>query len=108
MHPTYLYLLLFSFQTLYKTQIRELKEECDEKNKLYKDAEQQIDEYQKDRCEFIYWITRIETLHQETVRVHLGLNWNWIFLIRFKRKHNTTVKELNKMKWQKHASLNWN
>lgn len=54
MHPTYLYLLLFSFQTLYKTQIRELKEECDEKNKLYKDAEQQIDEYQKDRCEFIY------------------------------------------------------
>uniref|UniRef100_A0A6Q2XUV6 non-specific serine/threonine protein kinase n=1 Tax=Esox lucius TaxID=8010 RepID=A0A6Q2XUV6_ESOLU len=28
------------FSTLYKTQVRELKEECDEKNKLYKDMQQ--------------------------------------------------------------------
>lgn len=37
------------FQTLYKTQIRELKEECDEKNKLYKDAQQRLEEYQEER-----------------------------------------------------------
>ncbi|XP_046905782.1 rho-associated protein kinase 2-like isoform X5 [Hypomesus transpacificus] len=37
------------FTTLYKTQIRELKEECDEKNKLYKDAQQRLEEYQEER-----------------------------------------------------------
>ncbi|KAK2856137.1 hypothetical protein Q5P01_004872 [Channa striata] len=37
------------FTTLYKTQIRELKEERDEKNKLYKEAQQQLAEYQDER-----------------------------------------------------------
>uniref|UniRef100_A0A6Q2YM19 Rho-associated protein kinase 2 n=1 Tax=Esox lucius TaxID=8010 RepID=A0A6Q2YM19_ESOLU len=32
------------FSTLYKTQVRELKEECDEKNKLYKDMQQSLQE----------------------------------------------------------------
>ncbi|XP_061667989.1 rho-associated protein kinase 2-like [Syngnathoides biaculeatus] len=37
------------FTTLYKTQIRELKEECDEKNTMYKEAQQRLGEYQEDR-----------------------------------------------------------
>uniref|UniRef100_A0A8C7R0P6 non-specific serine/threonine protein kinase n=1 Tax=Oncorhynchus mykiss TaxID=8022 RepID=A0A8C7R0P6_ONCMY len=37
------------FTTLYKTQIRELKEECDERNKLYKDILQRLEEYQEER-----------------------------------------------------------
>ncbi|XP_056150984.1 rho-associated protein kinase 2-like [Lampris incognitus] len=37
------------FTTLYKTQIRELKEECDERNKLYKEARQRLEEYQEER-----------------------------------------------------------
>uniref|UniRef100_A0A673JDZ1 Rho-associated protein kinase 2 n=1 Tax=Sinocyclocheilus rhinocerous TaxID=307959 RepID=A0A673JDZ1_9TELE len=32
------------FSTLYKTQVRELKEECEEKNKLYKDMQQSLQE----------------------------------------------------------------
>lgn len=32
------------FSTLYKTQVRELKEECEEKNKLYKDIQQNLQE----------------------------------------------------------------
>ncbi|XP_076021402.1 rho-associated protein kinase 2-like isoform X2 [Genypterus blacodes] len=37
------------FTTLYKTQVRELKEECDERNKLYKEAQQRLEEYQDER-----------------------------------------------------------
>ncbi|XP_054474136.1 rho-associated protein kinase 2-like isoform X1 [Anoplopoma fimbria] len=37
------------FTTLYKTQIRELKDECDERNKLYKEAQQRLAEYQEER-----------------------------------------------------------
>ncbi|KAM4600721.1 rho-associated protein kinase 2-like [Polymixia lowei] len=37
------------FTTLYKTQIRELKEECDERNKLYKDAQQRLEEFNEER-----------------------------------------------------------
>ncbi|XP_027895836.1 rho-associated protein kinase 2-like isoform X6 [Xiphophorus couchianus] len=37
------------FTTLYKTQIRELKDECNEKNKMYKEAQQQLAEYQEER-----------------------------------------------------------
>uniref|UniRef100_A0A3P8ZQH5 Rho-associated protein kinase n=1 Tax=Esox lucius TaxID=8010 RepID=A0A3P8ZQH5_ESOLU len=37
------------FSTLYKTQVRELKEECDEKNKLYKDMQQSLQEFQEER-----------------------------------------------------------
>nr|XP_023829330.1 rho-associated protein kinase 2 [Salvelinus alpinus] len=37
------------FTTLYKTQNRELKEECDERNKLYKDIQQRLEEYQEER-----------------------------------------------------------
>ncbi|XP_045067302.1 rho-associated protein kinase 2 [Coregonus clupeaformis] len=37
------------FTTLYKTQIRELKDECDERNKLYKDIQQRLEEYQEER-----------------------------------------------------------
>ncbi|XP_041661527.1 rho-associated protein kinase 2-like isoform X2 [Cheilinus undulatus] len=37
------------FTTLYKTQIRELKDECDEKNKLYKEAQQRLAEYEEER-----------------------------------------------------------
>lgn len=36
-------------QTLYKTQVRELKEECEEKNKLYKDVQQSLQEQQEER-----------------------------------------------------------
>uniref|UniRef100_A0AAY4A7J1 non-specific serine/threonine protein kinase n=1 Tax=Denticeps clupeoides TaxID=299321 RepID=A0AAY4A7J1_9TELE len=35
--------------TLYKTQVRELKEECEEKNKLYKDMQQALQELQEER-----------------------------------------------------------
>ncbi|XP_054910519.1 rho-associated protein kinase 2-like isoform X2 [Poeciliopsis prolifica] len=37
------------FTTLYKTQFRELKNECDEKNKMYKEVQQQLAEYQEER-----------------------------------------------------------
>ncbi|KAM8725579.1 rho-associated protein kinase 2-like isoform 2-T2 [Acanthopagrus schlegelii] len=37
------------FTTLYKTQIRELKDECDEKNKLVKEAQQRLAEYEEER-----------------------------------------------------------
>ncbi|XP_051909570.1 rho-associated protein kinase 2-like isoform X3 [Hippocampus zosterae] len=37
------------FTTLYKTQIRELKEECDERSTLYKEAQQRLEEYQEER-----------------------------------------------------------
>uniref|UniRef100_A0AAQ4NQQ9 Rho-associated protein kinase n=1 Tax=Gasterosteus aculeatus aculeatus TaxID=481459 RepID=A0AAQ4NQQ9_GASAC len=37
------------FSTLYKTQVRELKEECEEKNKLHKDAQQSLQELQEER-----------------------------------------------------------
>ncbi|XP_059421995.1 rho-associated protein kinase 2 isoform X5 [Carassius carassius] len=37
------------FSTLYKTQVRELKEECEEKNKLYKDMQQNLQELQEER-----------------------------------------------------------
>lgn len=36
-------------QTLYKTQVRELKEECEERNKLYKDAQQSMQDLQEER-----------------------------------------------------------
>uniref|UniRef100_A0A667ZC72 non-specific serine/threonine protein kinase n=1 Tax=Myripristis murdjan TaxID=586833 RepID=A0A667ZC72_9TELE len=35
--------------TLYKTQVRELKEECEERNKLYKDIQQSLQELQEER-----------------------------------------------------------
>lgn len=41
-------------QTLYKTQVRELKEECEERNKLCKDAQQSLQEQQEER-----WFHRI-------------------------------------------------
>uniref|UniRef100_UPI0037E72BF3 rho-associated protein kinase 2-like isoform X3 n=1 Tax=Semicossyphus pulcher TaxID=241346 RepID=UPI0037E72BF3 len=37
------------FTTLYKTQIRELKDECDEKNELYKEAKQRLAQYEEER-----------------------------------------------------------
>ncbi|KAM6915752.1 LOW QUALITY PROTEIN: rho-associated protein kinase 2-like [Xenentodon cancila] len=37
------------FTTLYKTQIRELKDECDERNKLHKEAQRRLAEYQEER-----------------------------------------------------------
>ncbi|KAM8917624.1 rho-associated protein kinase 2 isoform 1-T2 [Spinachia spinachia] len=37
------------FSTLYKTQVRELKEECEERNKLHKDAQQALQELQEER-----------------------------------------------------------
>uniref|UniRef100_A0A673CIT3 non-specific serine/threonine protein kinase n=1 Tax=Sphaeramia orbicularis TaxID=375764 RepID=A0A673CIT3_9TELE len=37
------------FSTLYKTQVRELKEECEERNKLYKDMQQSLQELQEER-----------------------------------------------------------
>ncbi|XP_046874244.1 rho-associated protein kinase 2 isoform X2 [Hypomesus transpacificus] len=37
------------FSTLYKTQVRELKEDCEEKNKLYKDMQQSLQELQEER-----------------------------------------------------------
>uniref|UniRef100_A0A3B5BBD6 Rho-associated protein kinase 2 n=1 Tax=Stegastes partitus TaxID=144197 RepID=A0A3B5BBD6_9TELE len=37
------------FTTLYKTQIRELKDERDERNKLYKELQQRLVEYQEER-----------------------------------------------------------
>ncbi|XP_049914885.1 rho-associated protein kinase 2-like isoform X2 [Epinephelus moara] len=37
------------FTTLYKTQIRELKDERDERNKLYKELQQRLAEYQEER-----------------------------------------------------------
>lgn len=41
--------LLFVLQTLYKTQVRELKEECEEKNKLYKEVQQSLQDQQEER-----------------------------------------------------------
>uniref|UniRef100_A0A3Q3W352 Rho-associated protein kinase 2 n=1 Tax=Mola mola TaxID=94237 RepID=A0A3Q3W352_MOLML len=37
------------FSTLYKTQVRELKEECEERNKLYKDVQQSLQELHEER-----------------------------------------------------------
>lgn len=36
-------------QTLYRKQIHELKDENDEKNKMYQEAQQQLAEYQEER-----------------------------------------------------------
>lgn len=36
-------------KTLYKTQIHELTDERDEKNKLYEEVQQQLAEYQEER-----------------------------------------------------------
>lgn len=41
--------ILSSPKTLYKTQIRELKDECEERNKLYKEAQQRLAEYEEER-----------------------------------------------------------
>lgn len=46
---TMISLSLFVLQTLYKTQVRELKEECEEKNKLYKEVQQSLQEQQEER-----------------------------------------------------------
>lgn len=43
--------LLPFLQTLYKTQVRELKEECEERNKLYKEVQQSLQELQEERWE---------------------------------------------------------
>ncbi|XP_077394683.1 rho-associated protein kinase 2 isoform X1 [Festucalex cinctus] len=37
------------FSTLYKTQVRELKEECEERNKLFKEVQQSLQELQEER-----------------------------------------------------------
>nr|XP_057946736.1 rho-associated protein kinase 2 isoform X2 [Doryrhamphus excisus] len=37
------------FSTLYKTQVRELKEECEERNKLFKEMQQSLQELQEER-----------------------------------------------------------
>ncbi|RVE56971.1 hypothetical protein OJAV_G00211560 [Oryzias javanicus] len=37
------------FSTLYKTQVRELKEDCEERNKLYKEIQQSLQELQEER-----------------------------------------------------------
>ncbi|KAG7270481.1 hypothetical protein CRUP_032777, partial [Coryphaenoides rupestris] len=37
------------FTTLYKTQIHEVKEERDERNKLYQEAQQSLEQYQEER-----------------------------------------------------------
>ncbi|XP_061751725.1 rho-associated protein kinase 2 isoform X4 [Nerophis ophidion] len=37
------------FSTLYKTQVRELKEECEERNKLFKEVQQSAQELQEER-----------------------------------------------------------
>ncbi|XP_077587614.1 rho-associated protein kinase 2 [Stigmatopora nigra] len=37
------------FSTLYKTQVRELKEECEDKNKLFKEVQQSLQELQEER-----------------------------------------------------------
>ncbi|XP_040283255.1 rho-associated protein kinase 2 isoform X4 [Bufo bufo] len=37
------------FSTLYKTQVRELKEECEDQGKLYKDMQQKVQELQDER-----------------------------------------------------------
>ncbi|XP_041832603.1 rho-associated protein kinase 2-like [Melanotaenia boesemani] len=37
------------FTTLYKTQVRELKDECNERNKQYKEAQRRLAEYQEER-----------------------------------------------------------
>uniref|UniRef100_A0A7N5ZYA2 non-specific serine/threonine protein kinase n=1 Tax=Anabas testudineus TaxID=64144 RepID=A0A7N5ZYA2_ANATE len=50
-HLQYLNYWMSSSQTLYKTQIRELKDECNERNKLYKEAQQQLEQYQEERYE---------------------------------------------------------
>uniref|UniRef100_A0A672HQQ4 Rho-associated protein kinase 2 n=1 Tax=Salarias fasciatus TaxID=181472 RepID=A0A672HQQ4_SALFA len=43
------------FSTLYKTQVRELKEECEERNKLYKEVQQSLQELQEER-----WLSQLE------------------------------------------------
>uniref|UniRef100_A0A8C5G851 non-specific serine/threonine protein kinase n=1 Tax=Gouania willdenowi TaxID=441366 RepID=A0A8C5G851_GOUWI len=35
--------------TLYKTQIREIKDECEQRNKMYKEAQERLAEYQEER-----------------------------------------------------------
>lgn len=41
--------VFFAAQTLYKTQVRELKEECEEKTKLCKELQQKKQEFQDER-----------------------------------------------------------
>lgn len=66
----WIYLLSFS-KTLYKTQIRELKDECDERNKLYKETQQQLAEYQEER--FVLTTTWIQSRNTK-VRIGETLN----------------------------------
>lgn len=48
-HSAVVSISLFVLQTLYKTQVRELKEECEEKNKLYKEVQQALQDQQEER-----------------------------------------------------------
>lgn len=41
--------MLSPSQTLYKTQVRELKDEREERNKLYKELQQRLAQYQEER-----------------------------------------------------------
>uniref|UniRef100_A0A3Q2UP01 non-specific serine/threonine protein kinase n=1 Tax=Fundulus heteroclitus TaxID=8078 RepID=A0A3Q2UP01_FUNHE len=51
-----------SFTTLYKTQIHELKDEADEKNKMYKELQQRLAEYQEERKSLV---SRLESSLKE-------------------------------------------
>lgn len=50
---TKMYTMCLCLQKLYKTQIRELKEECDEKTKLYQGAQQRREDLLEERCVFV-------------------------------------------------------
>lgn len=83
--------IYFFWQTLYKTQVRELKEECEERNKLYKDAQQSLQEMQEERWFYRFTSKIVEGPNKGmasiSVRVVYCL-WHilalpWIFLFIF-------------------------
>ena len=59
-------------QTLYKTQIRELKEEREEKNRVYSDLQQRLAQYQEERC--------LHTVPHHTALVQLLCRLSLVFI----------------------------
>uniref|UniRef100_A0A3Q3B1U2 non-specific serine/threonine protein kinase n=1 Tax=Kryptolebias marmoratus TaxID=37003 RepID=A0A3Q3B1U2_KRYMA len=61
------------FTTLYKTQIHELKEDCDEKNKLVKELQRQVAEYNEERESLVAKLESSLT-KADSLRLSLSVN----------------------------------
>lgn len=85
-------------QTLYKTQVRELKEECEERNKLCKDAQQSLQEQQEERW-FHSFTSKIvkKSPKKDIACIVWDTCWDWdfsFFLYLFKSLRDSLAAQL--------------